>query len=458
MGFSAKCINILRAIYAVTEAKVWTKSGYTEVFPTVCGVRQGCLLSPLLFALFINDMWDEIEEGGFCFNGTWIRMLMYADDVVFMASEPEVLQKMIDKLSGYCQKWDLMVNLNKSKIMVFRKKGPLKKSLEWFYRGTKIEIVSQYKYLGVLFVTTGKFGTHLSAQLAVAKLAINTVYRKIFSLQACNLDSFLKIFNAVARSIMCYSAQIWGYHKHDVVERIFRFFIKKLFRLPYNTPNYVLYLETGHDTIFIYALKLQWSFILQTLRLGDSRYRKIMLEIGIVNRHNWFKALEKTARSYDMWEQFLNFTFDSIKKPIDCLYELVVQKERQNHLDQVLLGQFHPTYKNLKLEWGREEYLNLKLPVKQVRHIMMARSDMLPLASKPWYFVGNFNCLYCNLHSEETTQHFVAECPVWREFRTTAMCNNDFFDILRGKIGWKDLILFISGALNYRAHLDEEFA
>ncbi len=289
IGVSTKFITAIKNIYGQTFAKVWTREGYSEEFGTACGVRQGCLLSPLLFALFINDMAEEIDIGGFCLNGVWIRMLMYADDIVFFSDKPDTLQIMIDKLAVYCNRWGLTVNLNKSKIVVFRKKGMLARSLKWHYGNDKIEVVKEYKYLGVLFTCFHKMGAHLNSQLATSKLMLNTAYRKIFVIDAASFESYLKLFDCVTRSVMCYASQVWGFQKSDIVESMFRFFMKKTLRLPYNTPNYVLFLESGRDPIYLFSLKLHWSFILQTIQLEDGRFRKILFEIGMINGHKWFK-------------------------------------------------------------------------------------------------------------------------------------------------------------------------
>ena len=67
---------------------------------------------------------------------------LYADDMVEGADSIGRLQKIINLLSTYCDDWGLQVNLEKTKIMVFRNGGVLKKNESWFFKGNKIEIVS----------------------------------------------------------------------------------------------------------------------------------------------------------------------------------------------------------------------------------------------------------------------------------------------------------------------------
>ena len=74
-----------------------------------------------------------------------IMIRLYADDMALIADTIERLQIMIDVLESYCCKWNMSVNLIKTKIMVFRRGGVLHKNKQRFYKGEKIEVVSRYK-------------------------------------------------------------------------------------------------------------------------------------------------------------------------------------------------------------------------------------------------------------------------------------------------------------------------
>ena len=71
----------------------------TDYFDCPIGVKQGDCLSPTLFALFINDLAEEIKSSGVGLeldSDTFINILLYADDIVLLAKNEEDLQFLLD--------------------------------------------------------------------------------------------------------------------------------------------------------------------------------------------------------------------------------------------------------------------------------------------------------------------------------------------------------------------------
>ena len=76
--------------------------------------------------------------------------LLFADDLSLLSTTQIGLQRLLNNLSQYANKWKLKVNISKSKIIVFRNAGRLKSSEKWFLNGQRIEVVSAYSCLGIL--------------------------------------------------------------------------------------------------------------------------------------------------------------------------------------------------------------------------------------------------------------------------------------------------------------------
>ena len=75
LGFSSKIINVIAKLYQNNSYQVWDGSSLSDPFPVTQGLRQGCPLSPILFALYINDLIDFLP-GGVNVSGTTVKALM----------------------------------------------------------------------------------------------------------------------------------------------------------------------------------------------------------------------------------------------------------------------------------------------------------------------------------------------------------------------------------------------
>ena len=128
-----------------------------------------------MFSLYLNDIEETFVNSGL--EGIDIDMfkmfmLLYADDIVIFANSAEELQQSLDVLLNYCNRWKLTVNVSKTKVMVFRKGGMLPRNMAFFYNGERIEIVKEFKYLGMVFTTGGAFSEAQNTLAGQAQKAI----------------------------------------------------------------------------------------------------------------------------------------------------------------------------------------------------------------------------------------------------------------------------------------------
>jgi hypothetical protein len=79
-GVPSKLINIIQKLYKSTGASVWHREGVSEDFATKVGLKQGCQMSPVFFAIFLNDLHDSFG-GGVKIANTKVRILAYGYSV-----------------------------------------------------------------------------------------------------------------------------------------------------------------------------------------------------------------------------------------------------------------------------------------------------------------------------------------------------------------------------------------
>ena len=109
----------------------------SEDFTCYLGVRQGEYLSPFLFSLYLKNGFEGVDIGVLK-----LFLLLYADNIVICSETEKGLQPGLDILYTYCQPWKLKVNIQKTKVMVFRKGGFLPQNVRFMYDGQNLEIVN----------------------------------------------------------------------------------------------------------------------------------------------------------------------------------------------------------------------------------------------------------------------------------------------------------------------------
>ena len=114
-GINLKIVNIIKNVYTNVKSCVRHCNSYSSFFDCAVGLRQGEVLSPLMFSLFIEDLelflLDDINSG-LTIEDITIILLLFADDMVIIGKTPNELQKSLDLLKLYCDKWGLKAKVS----------------------------------------------------------------------------------------------------------------------------------------------------------------------------------------------------------------------------------------------------------------------------------------------------------------------------------------------------------
>ena len=162
-------IRLIANLYWDQRAVIRTEKGVSNEVEIRRGIRQGCILSPILFNLYSEFLIREAieEEKGVKVNGININNIRFADDTALVAEEEKDLQKLINKITETCRQYGMALNVKKTKIMVIDKKNSIASNI--YAEGEKLEQVKKYKYLGSWITENGKCLEEVKNRIGQAK-------------------------------------------------------------------------------------------------------------------------------------------------------------------------------------------------------------------------------------------------------------------------------------------------
>ena len=181
------------------------------------GVSQGSVLGPLLFLIYINDLYLSIKHS---------TARHFADDTCLLIHHKSLkkIKKLLNRDLKSLNEWlkanKISLNAGKTEILIFRHhKKPLNYDLKIKLDGKRLYPSKYVKYLGILIDSQLNWSYHVKS--LVPKLArANGMLAKIR--HYVNKDSLRNIYFAIFNSIMSYGAHVWGQSVNAHVKRIIK--------------------------------------------------------------------------------------------------------------------------------------------------------------------------------------------------------------------------------------------
>ena len=131
MGVRRKMLHVIKSIYSNLKSRVKFDIRVISDFTCCLGGRQGECLSPMLFAMYLNDIEKEYilkDAEGLDIGMLKLILLLYVDDLILFANDKANLQLSLNILENYCKRSNLKVN-PKTEVMLFRKGGRLQDNI-----------------------------------------------------------------------------------------------------------------------------------------------------------------------------------------------------------------------------------------------------------------------------------------------------------------------------------------
>ncbi|KAI5755372.1 hypothetical protein M8J77_016259 [Diaphorina citri] len=113
IGIGEEIVGRIVEIYERTKSRVKTKMGMTESFTIDSGMRQGGVLSPLLFITVMNEIQERVEQQ---LGERKMKLMLFADDICIWGENKEEVQEQINQWTEIAKEYGLHFSAEKSKL------------------------------------------------------------------------------------------------------------------------------------------------------------------------------------------------------------------------------------------------------------------------------------------------------------------------------------------------------
>ena len=211
IGIDGKDCRIISNLYWHQQAAIRVGEDISEYTPIQRGVRQGCVLSPLLFNLYTELIFREFEGmKGVSAGGRIINNLRYADDTALLADNSHDPQQLVTAVKEGSEEKGLNMNVRKTKTMVMSRGDDVQTDIT--ADNEILEQLNLMKYLGQSMTPDGRSDKEIQIRIAIAKSRFEAM-SKLFTSKQLSIDLRLRMLNCYIYSVLLYGCETWTINK-----------------------------------------------------------------------------------------------------------------------------------------------------------------------------------------------------------------------------------------------------
>ena len=477
-GIQGKLWRQLQAMHTGLSRRVMHPLGYTDWFAVERGVAQGAVESPWIYANFIDGLARALRAAGLgvMVAGRRVPILLYADDMVMLASSQPELARMNAVASEFARKHRFQFNGEKSAVMAFNTTPVAMdrvKSTKWELFGDPVEVKDSYVYLGTITPANGTgWKDHVAKAIEKAKR------RSADLLWVCRADKGIRsrtavvLWQSIVRPLLEYASELWSGQVTSTemkdIESVQTTFLRGTLGLHANgsgVSDDVLRAEAGCERIQDRWAKLTMGYWRRIFAAKPGRLLRVVAEFrhgeyvasagaGFGSR-GWMPSAKQTLTVAGLdyyWQNTAAAPDEGVGGWSDLVYEAVDRHSNTSRQSRMTGMSSTGTYMHIK-SWGLnpepysfsagecerigqhvpERYLDDRKCLKGTRLKLLCRLNCLPLMDrvgrevKPRWPKENRICFACLSLKEkavvEDVHHFIMECSSYSDKRERLLCS-----------------------------------
>ena len=348
------------------------------------------------------------------------------------------MRKCLEKLYKFCEKWELTINLKKTKIMICNHTGSNIKKVFKFGQDN-IECTQQYCYLGIEIKSSGSMKTAIQTLSEKARKAMMPLLSTIFQFKL-PISKAIDLYQSFIKPISLYNVENWGILSerqlneirngnetlfntmtNHPTEKVHIKFLKWILGVNMSCSNVAVYGETGTFPLMHHGLVLLIKYWYRLEKMENSSLVQLAYNINKQDNLQWFQTIEFLLEKYNLIDithvendSLREKTIkNSIEEKTRVEWEMSLKKNKKLAFYRKFKSShnFEPYLDNIKFYKDRKIFTKFRcsdhsLEIEKGRHKNLTRGQRI--------------CLLCQ-RQVETEKHYLVYCPKFNKFR-----KNDF--------------------------------
>ena len=295
-------IDIIRQFHEGTKGRVMLGTQMSEDIEVNHGTKQGCVLAPTLFTLFLTvvltTLHQEIQEGvyirtrsdGKLFNlarlkaktktsKELVRELLFADDTALVAHEHAHIQCMVDLFSETAGKIGLQINISKTEVIYQpspRNTSPQDPRI--IINGEALKVVTSFKYLGSTLSMDNRADKEISCRVRSACASFGKFERRLWNRPDIRLATKCRVYKAVVLPALLYSAETYTLYREHItkLEAVQQRHLRRIMKIKWSdrVSNVEVLRRAGLDSIEATLATMQLRWTGHVVRMENDRIPK----------------------------------------------------------------------------------------------------------------------------------------------------------------------------------------
>lgn len=433
IGIRGRIWRVIDNLYEKVQGRVRLGQIETDFFDIDEGVKQGCVLSPVLFCIFMHEFTKLLKERdlGVRIHDVCMGSLFWADDVVLLANDESELNKLLGLAADFAKTWKLDFNHEKSNVLIIGQR--INNDKVWKLGEHYISEVDSYKYLGVHI--SRSLSDHVHVEQTVKKGNRLIAYIKSI---IDNFDDFNRVYygdilwKTIALPTINYACAIWvdsSKQDTDKIENLQLQMARYILKASRNTPKEALYGDLGWVPIKVSQDALRVKYLNHLLSMDKHRWSNLMLNT-ILNfsgadrlRYKFLSNIQKTCAdcNFDIGNILDNARIGDVPNTSQWVTSFnfaINDNYVQFWHDEIGRKSSLKEYAAVKCRPGLENYLLDKTDFQGASLKFRLRSNTLPLDRRTsnWSPAHDSTCKTCN-NGIENVHHFLFTCAALNDIR-----------------------------------------